>query len=198
MTIFKPSRGGNKGAPTCLLPQSYKASRMSQKWGPSVDPLWGSLCFLPYSKCPNYWSNLKSDKKYIAQKLLKLEKGHHQVIMWLTLLPLFFHTPPSSNYNWFWLEKIEEQGPSHPSRLEWGGVLSALGERDTCQEEKDEECRELQGLLAGKGRDRCQKQHIGTLARLCPSGMSRNTGHISVGNKNVSVINDPLGTHGPY
>lgn len=33
----------------------------------------------------------------------------------------------------------------------------------------------------------------------CPcTTWHRNTGHISEENENVSVINDPLGTHGPY
>ena len=72
------------------------------------------------------------------------------------------------------MEKFEEQGPSQTlPDLNGGGVLSALGERDACQEEKGEESRELQGLLARKVSDRCQKQHTGTLARLCLSCMEQ-------------------------
>lgn len=82
--------------------------------------------------------------------------------------------------------------------LNEGGVLSALGERDACQEEKDEESRELQGLLAGKSETDVKSNTQARWQDCAQAAWSRNTGHISVGNKNVSVINDPLGTHGPY
>lgn len=74
------------------------------------------------------------------------------------------------------------------------GDSQHLGKDTHTRRKKDVESKELQGLLAGKPEidvTRNTQEH----AR---AAWSRNTSGISMGNKNASVINDPLGAHSPY
>lgn len=72
-----------------------------------------------------------------------------------------------------------------------------LGKDTHARRKKDVESRMLLGRLPGRKRQMSKATHS-TSAGWRQAAGSRNTGRISVGNKNVSVINDPLGTHGPY
>lgn len=69
----------------------------------------------------------------------------------------------------------------------------------TTKEEEGYKNEGMQRQLAlGSERQMSEVTH-GHAEQDCPwTTWHRNTGHISEGNENVSVINDPLGTHGPY
>lgn len=75
----------------------------------------------------------------------------------------------------------------------------ALGERDAHQGgRKMQRTGNCKDCLSESQRQMSKATHRQVWQDCATAVRNRNTGCISVGNENVSVINDPLGTHSPY
>lgn len=180
----KPSQRGTVPSPGLCGSEPGLDSRLRQ------EVLWqGALGLLPRPGCPNDWSHL-NPRHCVAREALERDTsaGCHLSGVFAPASPQLQRQSTLTGECW-------RTGAFTSPRVVWGGSLH-LGRDTPTRGEKA-----VKGTIRAacwETRGRCRKQHMGTLAWVCPSCVERKRCHISEWSKNVSIINDPLGTHGPY
>lgn len=205
MTISKPSSWGKQGIPARFLPQSYMAQGLGLKVGSISRSSLRKLCGQRQVPGASYLTQnvpiievTLNPMNYISREVLGLGRGHHQGIIFLIPSPLLSCTAHSSKGKLLLIGKVWGIGTFTSFQACTGGTLSTWGKTHMPGRRKRWRAGNHKGCLQGKSETDVKNSTEAHWQDCAWAAWSRNTGHVSVGNKNVSVINDALETHSPY